>query len=265
LNVDLDGMCLVVTGGTQGLGETIARLAADSGAAALSIVGRNAERGRKIAESLSADACPTHFIAANLAEADAPARIIAEAVRKMGRVDGLVNAAGLTDRASIQSATLDDWEKLFAVNTRAPFFLMQAAVADMQARKAPGSIVNILSINAHCGAENLTVYSGSKGALSTITRNVANALLPDRIRVNGINMGWAATPAEQIMQGETLGKGPGWLEEAAAAMPLGRLLTMEEVASLAIFLLSESAGLMTGTLIDMEQSVLGAPPRGPAR
>jgi NAD(P)-dependent dehydrogenase (short-subunit alcohol dehydrogenase family) len=258
-------MCLVVTGGTQGLGETIARLAASSNAAAIAIVGRNAERGRKVAEDLSATGCRTHFIQADLADAHAPATIIAEAIKAMGRVDGLVNAAGLTDRASIQSATLNDWEKLFAVNTRAPFFLIQGAVADMLARKSPGAIVNILSVNAHCGAADLTVYSGSKGGLSTLTRNIANALLPDRIRVNGINMGWAATPAEQIMQGETLGKGPGWLEEAASAMPLGRLLTMEEVARLAIFLLSESSGLMTGALIDMEQSVLGAPPRGPAR
>lgn len=265
MNVGLDGMCLVVTGGTQGLGETIARLAAASSAAAIAIVGRNAERGRQVAEDLSATGCKTHFIQADLADAHAPGKIIAEAIQKMGRVDGLVNAAGLTDRASVESATLDDWEKLFAVNTRAPFFLMQAAIADMLARKAPGAIVNILSINAHCGAADLTVYSGSKGALSTLTRNIANAVLPDRIRVNGINMGWAATPAELIMQGETLGKGPGWLEEAASAMPLGRLLTMAEVARLAIFLLSDSSGLMTGALIDMEQSVLGAPPRGPAR
>jgi len=258
-------MCLVVTGGTQGLGETIARLSAESGATAIAIVGRNADRGRQVADALTRDGTLAHFIEADLADPLAPAKIIAESIARFGRVDGLVNAAGLTDRASVETATLADWDRLFAVNTRAPFFLMQAAAADMQARKAPGAIVNILSINAHCGAADLTVYSGSKGALSTLTRNVANALLPDRIRVNGINMGWAATPGEQVMQGETLGKGSGWLAAASNAMPLGRLLTMDEVARLAVFLLSDSSGLMTGALIDMEQSVLGAPPRGPPR
>ena len=116
---------------------------------------------------------------------------------------------------------------------------MQAAVADMQSRGAPGAIVNILSINAHCGAADLTVYSGSKGACRRSRATLPTHFCPDRIRVNGINMGWAATPAEQIMQGETLGKGPGWLAEAGSAMPLGRLLTIEEVARLAVFLLSE--------------------------
>ena len=130
------------------------------------------------------------------------------------------------------------------------------------ARRASGSIVNILSVNAHCGSPELAIYSATKGALSTLTKNVANAHLADRIRVNGINMGWVATPAEQEMQAHKLGKGEDWAKAAAAGMPLGRLLTMDEVAQLALFLLSDASGLMTGGLIDLEQSVLGAPPRG---
>ena len=97
---------------------------------------------------------------------------------------------------------------------------MQAAIADMKARRAPGTIVNILSVNAHCGAPELAIYSASKGALSTLTRNTANAHLADRIRVNGINMGWVATPAEQMMQAQTLGSGADWAKAAAAACPL---------------------------------------------
>ena len=171
---------------------------------------------------------------------------MAEAIARLGRVDCLVNAAALTDRASLETGTIDEWDRQFAVNARAPFFLMQAAVADMKARRAPGAIVNILSVNAHCGAPELAIYSATKGALSTLTRNTANAHLGDRIRVNGINMGWVATPAEQQMQAHTLGKGEDWAKAAAAGMPLGRLLTMEEVAQLALFLLSDASGLMTG-------------------
>lgn len=262
LNVALEDKTLVVTGGTQGLGETIARLAATSGAEAVAIVGRNAERGARVADALSRFGRPAFFIQSDLGEPDAPAEVMAAAIEKLGRVDCLVNAAALTDRASLEAGTLDDWERLFAVNARAPFFLMQAAVADMKARHAPGSIVNILSVNAHCGAPDLAIYSATKGALSTLTRNVANAHLSDRIRVNGVNMGWVATPAEQQMQAHTLGKGADWADAAAAGLPLGRLLTMDEVAQLTLFLLSDASGLMTGNLIDLEQTVLGAPPRG---
>ncbi|UDL91815.1 SDR family oxidoreductase [Mesorhizobium sp. PAMC28654] len=260
--VALEGKTLVVTGGTQGLGATIARLASAGGVEAIAIVGRNAERGARIAEELTRTEQPVVFIQADLAEPAAPAAVMAEAITRLGRVDCLVNAAALTDRASMETGTMDDWERLFSVNARAPFFLMQAAVADMKARQAPGSIVNILSVNAHCGAADLAIYSATKGALSTLTRNIANAHLADRIRVNGINMGWVATPAEQEMQARKLGKGEDWAKVAAAGMPLGRLLTMDEVAQLALFLLSDMSGLMTGTLIDMEQAVLGAPTRG---
>ena len=260
--VALEGKTLVVTGGTQGLGETIARLASAGGVEAIAIVGRNAERGARVASELTRPDQPVIFIQADLAGPSAPAAVMAEAIQKLGRVDCLVNAAALTDRASLETGTMDDWDRLFSVNARAPFFLIQAAVADMKARRAQGSIVNILSVNAHCGAADLAIYSATKGALSTLTRNIANAHLSDRIRVNGINMGWVATPAEQEMQARKLGKGEDWVRAAAAGMPLGRLLTMDEVAQLAMFLLSDMSGLMTGTLIDMEQAVLGAPPRG---
>ncbi|RWC97856.1 MAG: SDR family NAD(P)-dependent oxidoreductase, partial [Mesorhizobium sp.] len=94
-------------------------------------------------------------------------RAIAETLARCGRIDALVNAAGLTDRASFLDADLDGWASLFAVNARAPFFLMQAAIADMKKRGQGGAIVNILSINAHCGSPELAVYSASKGALAT--------------------------------------------------------------------------------------------------
>jgi NAD(P)-dependent dehydrogenase (short-subunit alcohol dehydrogenase family) len=170
----------------------------------------------------------------------------------------MVNAAGLTNRASILDAKPDDWAALFDVNARAPFFLMQEAIGAMRRRGRGGAIVNILSINAHCGAPELAVYSASKAALALLTRNAANAHRFDRIRVNGINMGWTLTPGEDMMQAETLGHGAGWVEAASASLPFGRLFAPEEVANLAVFLLSDAAGPMTGALIDQEQWVVGA-------
>lgn len=256
--VGLEGKVIVVTGGTGGVGGAIALQAAESGAAAIVITGRDATRGEAAAEALR-DGRGALFVQADLADPEAPARIAQAALDAFGAIDGLVNAAGLTDRGGFLDAGPGLWERLFAVNARAPFFLMAEALRAMTEAGSPGSIVNIVSMNAHCGGPDLAVYSASKGALATMTRNAAHAHLADRIRVNGIMMGWAATPAEREMQASRLGRGEGWEAEAAARMPLGRLLEAEEVARLATFLLSDASGLLTGTLIDLEQRVTGAP------
>ncbi|WP_287390745.1 SDR family oxidoreductase, partial [Mesorhizobium sp.] len=224
----------------------------------LLVTGREPVRGNDVATSLSQAGTPATFIAADLADTTAPARLVDECIGRFGRIDALVNAAGLTNRASFLDADLDDWAALFAVNARAPFFLMQAAITQMRKQGHGGAIVNILSINAHCGSPELAVYSATKGALATLTRNAANAHRFDRIRVNGINVGWTDTPAERIMQAETLGHGPGWIDAANASQPFGRLLAADEVANLAVFLLSDASGPMTGALIDQEQWVVWA-------
>lgn len=259
MQVPLNGLTLIVTGGTQGIGARIAILAVESGASGIVISGRNSERGAAMVKLLTDRGCRSAFVQSDLGAEDTPAKLVGTAVDAFGRVDCVVNAAADTSRAGLDDATVADWDSLFLVNARAPFFLMQQAVRDMKRRGAPGAIVNILSMNAHCGAPELAVYSATKGALSTLTKNAANALLADRIRVNGINVGWVATPAEHVMQSKILGKGEDWERQAASGLPLKRLLTIDEVAHLAIFLLSDMSGLMTGALIDLEQVVVGAP------
>ncbi|MBZ9962756.1 SDR family oxidoreductase [Mesorhizobium sp. BR1-1-2] len=258
MELQLDGKMVLVTGATQGIGRAVAQSLARAGAGGLLITGRDRTRGDAVAADLSQTGTPAHFVAAELSDPAAPALLAQACIDRFGRIDGLVNAAGLTDRASFLDATPDDWASLFAVNARAPFFLMQAAIADMRKRGQAGAIVNILSINAHCGSPELAVYSATKGALATLTRNAANAHRFDRIRVNGINVGWTDTPAERVMQAETLGHGAGWLDAANAAQPFGRLFSAEDVGRLAVFLLSDAAGPMTGALIDQEQWVIGA-------
>ncbi|UVK46331.1 SDR family oxidoreductase [Mesorhizobium sp. AR07] len=258
MEIRLDGKVVLVTGATQGIGRAIAETLARSGAGGLLVTGREKARGDPVAAELSQLGTPTVFVAADLSDPQAPALLAQACIERFGRIDALVNAAGLTDRASFLDANLDDWASLFAVNARAPFFLMQAAIADMKNRGLGGAIVNILSINAHCGSPELAVYSASKGALATLTKNAANAHRFDRIRVNGINVGWTDTPAERAMQADTLGHGPGWLDAANAAQPFGRLFSTNDIANLAVFLLSDAAGPMTGTLVDQEQWVIGA-------
>jgi NAD(P)-dependent dehydrogenase (short-subunit alcohol dehydrogenase family) len=256
----VDGKVALVTGATQGIGHAVAATLAGSGAAGLLITGREEARGTEVAAELSAQGCPTHFVAADLADPAAPAALAGACKERFGRIDLLVNAAGLTDRASFLDASIALWDRLFAVNSRAPFFLMQQAILAMREQGTGGAIVNIVSINANCGAADLAIYSASKAALAIATKNGANAHLFDRIRINGINMGWADTPGERTMQARTLGNGEGWLEAAAATQPFGRLLQAQEVANLAVFLLSDACGPMTGTVIDQEQWVAGSRP-----
>ncbi|NQW08546.1 MAG: SDR family oxidoreductase [Alphaproteobacteria bacterium] len=254
---DLAGKIYVVTGGTQGIGEQIARRLVERKAAGVVICGRNEERGSAVAASLTNDQTASLYVAADLAEVAACRAVIAAADRRFGRIDGLVNAAGLTDRGSIEDTTPELWDRLFAVNTRAPFFLAQETVRVMRRERISGSIVNIITMSSHGGQPKLVPYSASKGALAVLTRNLGHALRHDRIRVNGINIGWTRTPNEhQIQLAE--GRPEGWLAEAEAAQPFGRLIDPDDVARFTVFLLSSDSGIMTGSVIDHDQMVVGA-------
>ncbi len=259
LSGDLRGKIVLVTGGAQGVGGAAARRAAEWGAAGVLICGRDAEKGARAAAAIEMLGARCVFVAADLAGAAACARVIAECDRTFGRIDGLVNAAALTDRGGLLDADAGFIDRMLAINLRAPLLLMQGAARLMRRQGGGGAMVNILSMNAHCGAPELAVYSASKGGLATLTRNAANALAADRIRVTGINLGWADTPAEHVVQDRESPYGKDWLAHAAAAQPFGRLIDVEELADLIVFMLSRHAGVMTGALIDYEQWVLGAP------
>jgi NAD(P)-dependent dehydrogenase (short-subunit alcohol dehydrogenase family) len=251
MKVSLEGKIVVVTGAARGIGAAIARQAAESGAEALVLVDRN--------EVGASHPCPVERITADLADPSAPERILGTARARFGRIDGLVNAAGLTTRGGFTDAETALWDRMMAVNARAPFFLMAGAIRDMLDRSAPGSIVNIQSMNAHCGAPDLAIYATTKGALQTATKNAANAHLADRIRVNGINLGWVDTETERHLHEVDLGKGAGWLANEGTRLPLGRFVSEEEAARLAVYLLSDTSAPMTGVSVDLEQRVVGAP------
>jgi len=174
-----------------------------------------------------------------------------------GRVDILANVAGLTDRGSILDTDLALFDKMFAINVRAPFFLMQDAIKLMQRDRIEGAIVNILSVNAHVGSPNLAPYSASKAALMNLTKNTANAVNALRIRVNGIILGWADTPGEHETLKRFHDAGDDWLDVAEASRPFGRLIKADDVARLIAFLSGPDSFPMTGSNIDFEQTVFG--------
>lgn len=258
LSEQFDGRIAVVTGGTQGLGEATARLFAARGAAGLVICGRNAERGRRVAAEITAAGCDTRFVAADLADVEACARVIAEADTAFGRIHCLINCAAITDRGTVWDTSPELWDRLFAINVRAPFFLLQGVARVMRGAGIAGTVVNIISMSSHGGQPFITAYSASKGALATLTRNAAFSLMRDRIRVNGLNIGWADTPGEHRIQTAVHGADDGWLAEAERRQPFGRLIKPDEVARAVAFLASDESGLMTGSVVDFDQSVLGA-------
>ena len=261
----LSGKYAVVTGGSQGLGEAIARAFAAAGAAGLVICGRNAANGERVAKSISDAGCPTYFVRADLAKVADCRKVIEEADRRFRRVDVLVNAAALTDRGNIFDTTEERYNEIFDVNARAPFFLIQGAVTIMKREKIAGAIVNIQSMSAHGGQPFITAYCASKAALAALTKNVAHSLVRFRIRVNGLNIGWMSTPGEDRTMKTYHGASDGWLEEAVKSKPFGRLIDPKEVARACVYLASDESGLITGSNIDFDQNVLGAgdPPLEP--
>jgi NAD(P)-dependent dehydrogenase (short-subunit alcohol dehydrogenase family) len=184
--------------------------------------------------------------------------VIARADAEFGHLDALANAAAITDRGTILDTSPELFDVMFAVNVRGPFFLMQEAIKLMRRDNVEGTIVNICSMSAKAGQPFIAAYCASKGALATLTQNVAYSVLRNRILVNGLNIGWMASDGEDRIQREYHGAADGWLAKAAAAQPFGRLIDPQEVARAVAYLSCEESGLMTGSMINYDQSIWGA-------
>ncbi len=163
---------------------------------------------------------------------------------------------GATDRGTIDHTTPELFDRIMAVDARAPFFLIQRSLPHMR-RVGGGTIVNVVSITVHGGAGYLAPYVTAKGALAAMTRNIAGAVVRDRVRVNGLNLGWTLTANERVIQMEAHGQPADWPEQAATTLPFGRLPTPEDAARAICFLASDESGLMMGALVDFDQQVIG--------
>jgi len=256
-----EGKVALVTGSTQGVGAAVAHRFATEGATGVVVTGRNSQRGAAVASQLRDAGADALFVSADLGDAAACIALVEAVDARYGRLDVLVNAAGLTTRGTIVDTSVELWDRMFAVNVRAPFLLMQAAIAIMRRERIAGTIVSVGSVAAHGGVPILTAYAASKAALAALTRNVAYSVAWDRIRVNCLNPGWMDTPGEDAIQRSAHGAADGWLEEAEARQPFGQLIKLDEVAAAIAFLASAESGVMTGAVVDYDQSITGAGPQ----
>ena len=254
----VDGMVVLINGGTQGLGEAVARRCAGQGAAGLVLVGRSVERGQALAAELSDSGTSTLFVAADMSDPGSCGRVMSAATERFDVVHGLVNVAASTARGNVFDTSVDGWDDMMAINVRAPFQFTQAVATLLRDRDMSGAIVNVGSVSGHGGQPFLMAYCVSKGALATMTKNSAFALMRHNVRVNQVNPGWMDTESEDAVQRKWHDADHTWLGKAEAGQPMGRLVKPEEVARMIVFLLSPESGLTTGTVIDFDQSVQGA-------
>ncbi|MDX9883475.1 MAG: SDR family oxidoreductase [Prolixibacteraceae bacterium] len=256
-----DKVVLITGSSVKGsLGATIAMRCAAEGAKGVVLTGlllKQDDPGELIAEikKLGADAI---FIQADLKKPEEITSLVEQAEKHFGRIDGLVNAAGITTRGTIEESSVELWDEHIAINARAPFLLMQAVIRLWQREKTAGSIVNIVTMSAHGGQPFITPYCASKGALLTLTKNVAHSQRFNRIRVNAILPGWMDTAGETSIQKRFHNAPDNWLALAEAKQPMGKLIKPAELAGLAVYLLSDESGVITGSTIDYDQNVMGA-------
>lgn len=245
--MNLDGKVVIVTGSTTGIGASIARQCVRDGAKVL-LHGRDQRRGEALQKELGDRAV---FYADNLGDPAAADRIVAATMQAFGRIDALVNNAAWVVRSDIDSTSVELFDEVMAINVRAPLRLIQAALPHV--RQSKGCIANIGSLNSLGGERNLLAYSISKGALLTLSKNLANDLAPQHVRLVHFNVGWVLTENEyQVKLRDGLPE--GWPEKLSETeIPSGRMTRPEEIASVVAFWISDHTRPFSGTVMELEQ------------
>jgi len=238
---------IIVTGSTTGIGEAIARRCVVEGANVL-VHGRDRERGEQVVAEIGSAA---RLHVDDLADPTAATRIVQAAVDAWGRMDALVNNAASVARGNLAETTPEFFDRMMAINLRAPLLLIQAARPYLA--KSRGVVLNIGSINAYCGEANLLAYSISKGGLMTMSRNLADAFGREQIRVTHFNVGWVLTENEYQVKVKD-GLPPDWPEKVPREYaPSGQIMKPEEIAGAAVYWLSDESRPISGSVIELER------------
>jgi meso-butanediol dehydrogenase/(S,S)-butanediol dehydrogenase/diacetyl reductase len=236
---------VIVTGASSGIGTAITRLFAENGYVVLA-AGRDAKRLDDVAGQCDG---VTPWVG-DLTTEEACDRLIEDCIRQFGRLDVLINNAGIYIRGDATETSADDWRKTLAVNLDAPFFLSKASIPHL--RKSKGAIINIASDWGLQGGKRAAAYCASKGGIVLLTKGMALDHAAEGIRVNAVCPGDVDTP---MLANEAISEGMTYLEalqKYGADSPTGRVTHAGEVAGLVLYLASEQAVQITGAAISID-------------
>ncbi|MFW0756355.1 SDR family NAD(P)-dependent oxidoreductase [Pseudomonas sp. H11T01] len=247
----LSGKVCIVTGGASGIGKACVQLFAKEGAK-VAVFDVDVTGGIKLTEELSIAGQSCFFLPVDVSCQSAVSSAIGEVISKFGRLDVLVNNAGITHTFSgTENVTEEDWDKVMSINAKGVLFGTKHSIPHMRAAGG-GSIVNICSICADIGFGGLAPYHAAKGAVKAMTRNDAMDLASDRIRVNSVHPAFVWTP----MTEDELERGGGDMEkakqDAAAAHPLGRMAMPIDIAFACLYLASDESSFVTGSALTID-------------
>ncbi len=245
---EMKGKVALVTGASSGIGRAAALKFASEGAQ-VALVARRADKLAEAANEIEAkggkgkSAKATAVIAADVTREDEIERVVRETVAAFGGIDVLVNAAGIIGNGTIENTRLADWDYMFGVNVRSPFYLIQCAMPHLIERK--GSVVNVSSVTGIRAFPNVLAYCASKAALDQLTHCAALEVASKGVRINAINPGVVVTQLHRTggMKDEAYAQ---FLEHSKTTHPIGRVGNADEVAELIYFLASPKAGWITG-------------------
>jgi meso-butanediol dehydrogenase / (S,S)-butanediol dehydrogenase / diacetyl reductase len=238
----LGGRTALVTGGGRGIGEAVARRLAAEGAHVV-LLSRTAAEVQRVAQSIVAEGGSALPLVADVADVEQTQAAVDGTLAHFGRIDMLVNNAGIDFDGPLLDVPKEEWDKVIAVNLTGPFLMTQRTGRVMR-EQGGGAIVHVASIDAY-GADGLQVaYNSSKAGLLGLNRTAATELAPYGIRSNVVSPGYVATPLTRQYVGERLYQ---YMSTSFARVPQNRMISVEEIAGAVAFLLSDEASAITGT------------------
>lgn len=238
----LAGKVALVTGASQGIGRAIAERFAREGADVVVNYRSGPAMAAEVVEFARAAGVRAEAIQADVSSVEAVTRLVDEAVARLGRVDVLVNNAGVETHAPFWEVSESDFDKVLNVNLKGTFFATQAVVRHLRATGRAGRVVNISSVHEELPFPNFAAYCASKGALKMLTRNLAVELGPLGITINNVAPGAIVTPINRALLNDAVK-----LRSLTEQIPLARLGTTDDVAGVAAFLASDEAAYVTGS------------------
>lgn len=244
VSIDLAPRTALVTGGSRGIGRATAELLAEAGAKVAVNYRTDDRRAEEFVRQVRSAGGEALALAGDLSRPDEARQLVRDVVAAWGRLDVVVNNAGIWEEDRAGAGDLDTWDRTFAVNVRGAFALTDAAIAPIEREK--GSIVFVSSTAAQRGEARHSAYAASKGALISYTKSLAAELGPRGIRVNCVAPGWVDTDMTAPALGDPIGRA-----EIERSIPLGRVGRPEDVAAAILFLVSDLARHVQGEVLNV--------------